>query len=156
MLRHRRQRKWRRVAVSSCTRRCSAREHQTLVLEVARYVSQSLGQEGRFGTVAAGNRADPLPLQANPLDGLSNLHRRAGVMVRGRWLPASAIDAALSGIAAKHAPADQTPAPAEAARERGGGLPDWGARVSPYSRDSGISGWPSCCRLSPSKGVRPR
>lgn len=56
-----------------------------------------------FGTVAAGKRADLILLDANPLDGLANLERRSGVMVRGRWLPASEIRTRLDEIAARSA-----------------------------------------------------
>jgi imidazolonepropionase-like amidohydrolase len=48
-----------------------------------------LGAAGEFGIVAPGARADLLLLDANPLEDVSNTGRLAGVMVRGRWLPAS-------------------------------------------------------------------
>ncbi len=69
---------------------------------VGRYVERELGLDGSFGTVAAGQRADLLLLEANPLDGLENLTRRAGVMVRGRWVPADEIEAGLDALAGKH------------------------------------------------------
>jgi hypothetical protein len=34
-----------------------------------------------------------LLLEANPLDAIANTERRAGVMVRGRWLPESELRA---------------------------------------------------------------
>ncbi len=40
----------------------------------------------RFGTVTVGARADLLLLDADPLVDVDNIKRRAGVMVRGRWL----------------------------------------------------------------------
>jgi imidazolonepropionase-like amidohydrolase len=40
-----------------------------------------------FGTVAVGKAADLLLLEANPLADVANVARRAGVMLRGRWLP---------------------------------------------------------------------
>lgn len=53
-----------------------------------------------FGTVEAGMRADLLLLDANPLDSVSNLSKRAGVMVRGRWLPESELRKMLENLAA--------------------------------------------------------
>jgi imidazolonepropionase-like amidohydrolase len=68
---------------------------------VARYVAEQLKQDGRFGTVAVGNRADLVLLDANPLQSVANLTRRAGVMVRGRWVSAAEIDRGLAELAAK-------------------------------------------------------
>jgi imidazolonepropionase-like amidohydrolase len=55
----------------------------------------------RTGTVAAGKRADLLLLEANPLDSIANTERRAGVMVRGRWLPDAELRAMLDRVAEK-------------------------------------------------------
>ena len=44
-----------------------------------------LHQESEFGTVATGRRADLL-LEANPLQDVKNVSKRAGVMVNGHWL----------------------------------------------------------------------
>lgn len=57
----------------------------------------------RFGTVEVGRRADLILLEANPLEEVGNLRRRAGVMVRGRWIPESEIRQRLDAIAAKRA-----------------------------------------------------
>jgi hypothetical protein len=70
---------------------------------VARYARESLGLDGAFGTVAAGQRADLVLLDADPLADVANLARRAGVMVRGRWVPREEIEQGLAAIAAKHA-----------------------------------------------------
>jgi imidazolonepropionase-like amidohydrolase len=48
--------------------------------------AEFLGRSGEFGTVAVGQRADLLLLDADPLRDVANVTRRAGVMVRGRWL----------------------------------------------------------------------
>ena len=45
-----------------------------------------LHQENEFGTVATGRRADLLLLEANPLEDVRNISKRAGVMVNGHWL----------------------------------------------------------------------
>jgi imidazolonepropionase-like amidohydrolase len=70
---------------------------------VARYASETLKQDGRFGTVAVGNRADLVLLDANPLADLDALSRRAGVMVRGRWIDRAEIERGLAELAARHA-----------------------------------------------------
>lgn len=70
---------------------------------VARYVAERLKQDGRFGTVAVGNRADLVLLDANPLQSVANLTKRAGVMVRGRWVAAAEIDRGLADLAARYA-----------------------------------------------------
>jgi imidazolonepropionase-like amidohydrolase len=70
---------------------------------VGLYVAQDLKQDGAFGTIAVGSRADLVLLDANPLQDLSNLTKRAGVMVRGRWVPKAEIDAGLQALAARYA-----------------------------------------------------
>jgi hypothetical protein len=63
-------------------------------------VAEYFGTLDRSGTVAVARQADLLLLEADPLKDLSNLSRRAGVMVRGRWLPESEIRERLQTIAA--------------------------------------------------------
>jgi imidazolonepropionase-like amidohydrolase len=46
----------------------------------------AMGKETEFGTVEVGKRADLLLLNTNPLDNVSNVHSKKGVMVRGIWL----------------------------------------------------------------------
>lgn len=58
---------------------------------------------GEFGTVEEGSRADLILLEANPLEDIGNAQQRAGVMVRGRWLPESEIQQRLKEIAASYA-----------------------------------------------------
>ncbi len=75
--------------------------HQVLAsgtINVARF----LGAEREAGTVAVGKRADLLLLDANPLESIDNIQKRAGVMVNGRWLPESEIQRRLEAIAARH------------------------------------------------------
>lgn len=67
------------------------------------YVAQDLKQDGNFGTVTPGSRADLVLLDANPLDSVTNLTSRAGVMVRGRWVPRSEIEKGLAELAARYA-----------------------------------------------------
>ena len=56
-----------------------------------------------FGTVAAGQRADLVLLDASPLADIRNVDKISGVMVRGRWLDRAALDARLAAIEKKHA-----------------------------------------------------
>ena len=49
--------------------------------------AECMGVEGEVGAIRPGQRADLLLLTGNPLDDISNLQRRVGVMARGRWLP---------------------------------------------------------------------
>jgi imidazolonepropionase-like amidohydrolase len=53
-----------------------------------------------FGTVEVGKRADLILVEGNPLKDVSNIGKRAGVMLRGRWLPESEIQKRLDEIAA--------------------------------------------------------
>jgi imidazolonepropionase-like amidohydrolase len=62
----------------------------------------NLNKASEFGTVEAGKRADLILLNANPLKDVANVWQRAGVMVRGRWLPESEIKALLEKIAASY------------------------------------------------------
>jgi imidazolonepropionase-like amidohydrolase len=56
-----------------------------------------------FGTVAAGQRADLVLLDASPLADIGNVAKIRGVMVRGRWFDRRALDARLAEIEKKHA-----------------------------------------------------
>ena len=67
------------------------------------YAAQDLKLDGNFGTVEVGKRADLVLLDANPLENIGNLARRAGVMVKGRWVPKSEIDAGLAALASRYA-----------------------------------------------------
>lgn len=74
------------------------------VLEAAtRNPAAFFGQEAEFGTVEVGKRADLILVEGNPLEDIRNVHRQAGVMVRGRWLPKQEIDRRLEEIAQKWA-----------------------------------------------------
>lgn len=61
-----------------------------------------------FGTIERGKRADLLLLEANPLDAIANTERRAGIMVRGRWLPEAELRNMLDSIAVKFQKAFET------------------------------------------------
>ena len=68
---------------------------------VATYAERDLKLDGRFGTVAVGNRADLVLLDGNPLTDIGNVARRSGVMVRGRWLASGEIQKGLDEIATR-------------------------------------------------------
>jgi imidazolonepropionase-like amidohydrolase len=60
--------------------------------------ASALHAEAEFGTVDVGKRADLLLLEANPLSDISNIKQRAGVMLRGRWLPEAELRERLAEI----------------------------------------------------------
>lgn len=75
--------------------------YQALVtgtLNVARFI----GKPEDFGTVAPARRADLILLEADPLADIGNVQKRAGVMLGGRWLPESEIQAGLARIAERY------------------------------------------------------
>jgi imidazolonepropionase-like amidohydrolase len=55
---------------------------------------------GNFGTIEVGQRADLLLLEANPLEDVANVSKRAGVMVNGEFITEEAIQKRLKEIAA--------------------------------------------------------
>lgn len=63
-------------------------------------VGRYFERRDRFGLVAPGHRADLILLEGNPLRDLGQLSRRAGVIVRGRWIPETEIQARLAALAA--------------------------------------------------------
>ena len=65
-------------------------------------VGQYFARQDAFGTIEAGQRADLVLVDANPLTDVANVGKISGVMVRGRWLDRAALDAGLAKIEAKH------------------------------------------------------
>lgn len=61
--------------------------------------AEYFGRSAEFGTVEVGKRADLILVDGNPLADIRNVHRQAGVMLRGRWLPAEEISRRLAQIA---------------------------------------------------------
>jgi imidazolonepropionase-like amidohydrolase len=64
-----------------------------------RNVAVFLGTLREAGTVEQGKRADLVLLDADPLADIRNTTKRAGVMVRGRWLPKAVIESRLERVA---------------------------------------------------------
>ena len=58
-----------------------------------------------FGTVEVGKRADLILVNENPLEDVGNVAKRAGVVLRGTWLPESEIQKRLDDIIAARAAA---------------------------------------------------
>lgn len=67
------------------------------------YPAEFLSPAGKFGTVAAGKRADLVLVDANPLEEVSRMSDPAGVMVRGRWLPRAQLRRMLGEVPAGYA-----------------------------------------------------
>jgi imidazolonepropionase-like amidohydrolase len=61
-----------------------------------RNVARYFGTERETGTIEGGKRADMVLLEADPLVDIRNTTKRAGVMVRGRWLPREEIERRLT------------------------------------------------------------
>src|SRR5512134_1085396 len=63
--------------------------------------AEFLGEEGERGTVAVGQRAALILLDANPLVDIANSRRIAGVMLRGRWVSRDDIASILEKLASR-------------------------------------------------------
>jgi imidazolonepropionase-like amidohydrolase len=60
--------------------------------------AEFLGPNEQHGTVAVGQNADLVLLDANPLENIANTRRIAGVMLRGRWLSRADLDRMLDEL----------------------------------------------------------
>lgn len=65
-------------------------------------VGEYFKSQDTFGTIAPGQRADLVLLEANPLTDIGNVAKINGVMVRGRWLSRAVLDEGLKKIDAKN------------------------------------------------------
>lgn len=63
-----------------------------------RNAAEYFGTPNEFGTVQPGRKADLILLNANPLEDVSHVQDRAGVMVRGLWYPEEKIQEKLKEI----------------------------------------------------------
>ena len=64
-----------------------------------RGVAEHFGETAEFGAVEEGMRGDLILLEANPLEDVGNIQRRAGVVVDGRWLSEEEIQRRLAALA---------------------------------------------------------
>ena len=55
------------------------------------------------GMIKEGYQADLILVEGNPLENISNLEKRTGVMIRGKWLSREELDQKLAAIAEKYA-----------------------------------------------------
>lgn len=70
------------------------------VLQAAtRNAAAWFGESDQWGSVAPGQRADLLLLNANPLQDVALTRTLVGVMVRGQWLPRGELDSKLDQVA---------------------------------------------------------
>jgi len=69
-----------------------------------RNAAEALGKSDEFGTIEPGKRADLILLEGNPLDDVSNVQKRAGVMLRGRWMSEEQLQSMLDGLVESYKP----------------------------------------------------
>jgi imidazolonepropionase-like amidohydrolase len=81
-----------------------------ILVSGTRNVGDYFKNQDTFGRIEAGQRADLILLEANPLDDVGNIAKRAGVMVRGQWLPESEIQSRLAAIEASNRKSGGRPA----------------------------------------------
>jgi hypothetical protein len=62
-----------------------------------------MGDGDEWGTIAVGQRADLVLLEADPLDDVANAAKRAGVVLHGRWMPRDEIERELESRAVRFA-----------------------------------------------------
>jgi len=69
-----------------------------------RNTAVAMGKSDEFGTIEIGKRADLILLEANPLEDVSNVQKRNGVMLRGCWLSEEQLRSMLDGLAESYKP----------------------------------------------------
>lgn len=65
---------------------------EAILVAATRNPAACIGLQNEVGTIEVGKRADMVLLEANPLDDIENLRRRAGVMLRGVWFTSEELD----------------------------------------------------------------
>jgi imidazolonepropionase-like amidohydrolase len=63
-----------------------------------RNAAAALGKRAEFGTIGVGKRADLILVNSNPLEDVSSLQERSGVMLNGLWLPEDQLRSMLDGL----------------------------------------------------------
>jgi imidazolonepropionase-like amidohydrolase len=100
--------------------------------------AEFLHAEREFGRVAPGLRADLILVDGNPLADVHNAARTSGVVLRGQWLPAVRLEAALDRLAQ-----DRAGPPASAT----GGL-DWFQSAPALALTGGQVAWSATFNVS--------
>ncbi len=62
--------------------------------------AEFLGVLNKMGTISVGKRADLILVDANPLEDITNVQKRSGVMLRGQWLSEAELRKMLAKLAA--------------------------------------------------------
>jgi imidazolonepropionase-like amidohydrolase len=101
--------------------------------------AEFLHTEREFGRVAPGLRADLILVDGNPLADVHNAARASGVVLRGQWLPAVKLEAALDRLAK-----DRAWPPASAT----GGGADWFHDAPPLALTGGQVAWRATFNVS--------
>jgi len=65
-------------------------------------VAKAKPNDTKFGIIEAGDRADLILSEKNPLDDLMTLKKALGVMANGHWYDRSELETILNNIAAKY------------------------------------------------------
>jgi Amidohydrolase family len=71
---------------------------RTATVNPARYFRQS----NQWGTIETGKRADMVLLDVNPLENIGNTTKIAGVVLQGKWIEQSKLQADLAGVPAAY------------------------------------------------------
>lgn len=69
----------------------------------SKIVGEYFADQDTFGIIAEGQRADMILVNANPLEDVSHIQQRTGVMVRGQWLSEEMIQERFKEIEARNA-----------------------------------------------------
>ncbi len=70
-----------------------------VLASATRNPAEFFGALQKIGTIEKGKHADLVLLEANPLENIANTERRAGVMIKGRWIAQAEMDRWLAAIA---------------------------------------------------------
>jgi adenine deaminase len=69
-----------------------------------RNAAEALGRPDEFGTISEGKRADLILVADNPLQDVTHVRQRMGVMLRGQWLPETQLRDLLDELVASYIP----------------------------------------------------
>ena len=81
---------------------CGLSDFQSIELGTAN-PAKYFAREGDFGTIVKGTAADLILVNKNPLEDVTRIQDNAGVMVAGKWLSETEIEARLASIAENYA-----------------------------------------------------